>query len=346
MALFVDIEKKLGNFHLKVKFEADNNILAILGASGCGKSMTLKCIAGIEKPDKGKIILDGVALFDSEKRINLIPQKRKVGYLFQNYALFPDMTVEQNIACGVKDKTKKDLIVNEFIQTMNLKGTEKKKPHQLSGGQQQRVALARILANEPEVLLLDEPFSALDSYLRIHLEREVHDILKKFGKTVVLVSHDRDEVFRLSNTIATMKDGMIETIGEKKEVFSHPKTRSGAILTGCQNISHVQIINNEYIYAVEWNLKIHVPNMKSSINYVGIRTYDIQIDDENGENMIMCDVIEEIENPFFYTIMLSPVSSNTKARITIQVDKNIWQKKRKERLTISIPSKDILLLED
>ena len=153
MALSVDIEKKLGNFHLKVKFEAENEVLALLGASGCGKSMTLKCIAGIERPDQGRIILDGVTLFDAEKKIDLPPQKRKVGYLFQQYALFPNMTVEQNIACGVRGKERKTQIVAEMLRLMELEGMEKKRPHQLSGGQQQRVALARILVNEPEVLL-------------------------------------------------------------------------------------------------------------------------------------------------------------------------------------------------
>ena len=107
MALYMDIEKTLGNFHLKVKFEAENNVLALLGASGCGKSMTLKCIAGIETPDRGRIVLDGVTLFDGEKRVSLAPQKRRVVYLFQQYALFPNMTVWQNIACGVRDKSRR-----------------------------------------------------------------------------------------------------------------------------------------------------------------------------------------------------------------------------------------------
>ena len=114
MALSVNIEKKIGDFYLKIHFEAENEVMSLLGASGCGKSMTLKCIAGIEKPDKGKIILNGQTLFDSEKRINLPPQKRKVGYLFQQYALFPNMTVEQNIACGVRNKKKRESDVKKL----------------------------------------------------------------------------------------------------------------------------------------------------------------------------------------------------------------------------------------
>ena len=164
MALYVDIEKKLGSFHLRAKFEVDGETLALLGASGCGKSMTLKCIAGIERPDRGQIILDGETLFDSEKHIDLPPQKRRVGYLFQQYALFPSMTAEQNILCCIRSGTRaeKRRALAEAVRMFRLEGLEKKLPAQLSGGQQQRVALARILCSRPKAILLDEPFSALD----------------------------------------------------------------------------------------------------------------------------------------------------------------------------------------
>lgn len=346
MALSVDIEKKLGNFHLEVKFEARNEILSILGASGCGKSMTLKCIAGIEKPDKGKIVLDGITLFDSGRKINLPPQKRKVGYLFQQYALFPGMTVEQNIACGVRNKKRTDSVVKELICAMNLEGMEKKKPYQLSGGQQQRVALARILANEPEVLLLDEPFSALDSFLRFQVEREAHETIRRFGKTVILVSHDRDEVFRLSDSIAIMKDGIIEVIGNRKEVFHNPKTKSGAILTGCKNISQAQMVDSEHVYANDWDLILRVPGVTPNVKYVGIRTHDVCTEMGRDENRIDCRVAGEIENPFSYTIMLCPMDKNGKTQIGVQMDKSVWEKMRGEQITICIPSDDILLLKE
>ena len=215
MALSVDIQKRLGNFELQVKFETAEGMLAILGASGCGKSMTLKCIAGIETPDKGRIVLDDVVLFDSEKHINLKPQKRKVGYLFQQYALFPNMTALQNVICGVRqgNKEEKKKKALEILARLHLNGCEDKKPSMLSGGQQQRCALARILVNEPQVLLLDEPFSALDAHLRFHTERQVENIIKDFGKTVLFVSHDRDEVFRLTDRIAVMEDGHFKAVG-------------------------------------------------------------------------------------------------------------------------------------
>ena len=166
MSLFVDIRKKLKGFSLNVSFETNGDYLGVLGSSGSGKSMTLKCIAGIETPDEGLIILNGKVLFDSKKKINLKPQERNIGYLFQNYALFPNMTVEKNIGIGLKgSKYEKNRKINEIIEAFHLQGLEKKYPRQLSGGQQQRVALARCIIYKPDVLMLDEPFSALDTYL-------------------------------------------------------------------------------------------------------------------------------------------------------------------------------------
>ena len=209
MALEVDITKKLDGFFMHMQFRAEQEIFAILGASGCGKSMTLKCIAGIEKPDEGRIVLDGKVLFDSEKKINLPPQKRKVGYMFQDYALFPHMNVVQNIEAGMgkwPDRSRTESLIRQF----QLEGLEKKIPGQLSGGQKQRVAMARMLAAEPELILLDEPFSALDTYLKWQLEQEMYKHLKEAGKPVIFVSHNRDEVYRLCDTVSCMNRGKME----------------------------------------------------------------------------------------------------------------------------------------
>ena len=161
MSIFVDIEKNLGDFHLKVNFSAEDEVLALLGASGCGKTMTVKCIAGIETPDRGKIVLDGVTLFDSEKHINVSPQQRRTGLLFQNYALFPNMTVLQNIRTGArreKNAARREELVQNILDSFGLAELTGRYPHQLSGGQQQRVALARMLVSDPHIVLLDEPF--------------------------------------------------------------------------------------------------------------------------------------------------------------------------------------------
>ena len=178
MSLQAAIKKRFSGFSLDVSLNTDGGVMGILGASGSGKSMTLKCIAGIETPDEGRIVLNGRVLFDSEKHINLPPQKRKVGYLFQNYALFPNMTVETNIAAGLSgSKEEKQEAVARMIRLFKLEGLEKRYPSQLSGGQQQRVALARILVYEPDVIMLDEPFSALDYYLKEQLQFQVREVL-------------------------------------------------------------------------------------------------------------------------------------------------------------------------
>ena len=210
MALYVDIEKKLGSFHLRAKFEVDGETLALLGASGCGKSMTLKCIAGIERPDRGQIILDGETLFDSEKHIDLPPQKRRVGYLFQQYALFPSMTAEQNILCCIRSGTRaeKRRALAEAVRMFRLEGLEKKLPAQLSGGQQQRVAIARALATKPAIVLADEPTGNLDS----KTSQDVLGLLKvtsqRFNQTMVMITHN-EEIAQLADRIIRLEDGRI-----------------------------------------------------------------------------------------------------------------------------------------
>lgn len=230
MPLSVSIKKKMGNFTLDVNFEGGDEVLALLGASGCGKSMTLKCIAGVETPDEGRIVLDDKILFDSYKKINLPPQKRRIGYLFQNYALFPNMTVYQNIASGVLRKDDKQKIVREQIKAFHLEGHEDKYPSQISGGQQQRVALARILANEPEILMLDEPFAALDSYLRRQLERELALQLQNYPKTTLFVSHNRGEVYRLCQKVCLMKNGKSLPVVPVEELIANPGMVSSVLL--------------------------------------------------------------------------------------------------------------------
>lgn len=347
MSLYVDIEKQLGSFHLKVKLEAADETLALLGASGCGKSLTLKCIAGIQTPDKGKIVVDDVVLFDSEKKVNLSPQQRQTGLMFQNYALFPNMTVLQNIRTGANretDRKKREAAVTDLLESFGLTELKNRLPHQLSGGQQQRVALARILVSNPRILLLDEPFSALDSHLRFKLEREVRQVIREFGKSVVLVSHDRDEVFRMSDSIAIMDSGRIEAIGTKADVFHNPLTRKGAMLTGCKNISAIKILESGQIWATDWDLALEVPQTAEGVSAVGIRMHDIC--PGPGKNSYRCRVVEEIENPFSYTIMLKPIHGNGASLIGWEMDKDTWKRIRSEEIEISLPPEGLLLLKE
>lgn len=237
MSLIVEIEKRLGNFFLQTQFETSGGTMALLGASGCGKSVTLKCIAGIMTPDKGRIILNGHTLFDSKKQINLPPQKRQVGYLFQQYALFPNMTVAQNLLCGIRSGTKeeKKQQVTEHLRRFQLNGFEKKYPAQLSGGQQQRAALARILVSEPRAILLDEPFSALDSFLKWKLELELSDLLSDFQGPILWVSHDLGECYRNCQTVCVMEQGRSGAMTDMDTLIRQPASKGAARLIGCRN---------------------------------------------------------------------------------------------------------------
>lgn len=272
MSLKVNIKKRLGNFNLDVAFETERGVFAILGASGCGKSMTLKCIAGIETPDEGRIELNGRILYDSAKKINLTPQKRRVGYMFQDYALFPNMTVEQNIKAGM-GKHPEEKKVRSYINRFRLEGMEKHYPAQLSGGQKQRVAMARMIASEPDILLLDEPFSALDSYLKWELEQEMRDMLAEVQKPALFVSHNRDEVYRLCSMVSCIDHGKMEVIEKTKEFFHNPKTKTAAVLSGCKNISAAEIVDNNHIKALGWGITLCVSEIPEETKAVGIRAH-------------------------------------------------------------------------
>lgn len=346
MSLEVKMKKRLGAFLLDVDFEVeDKGIMALLGASGCGKSMTLRSIAGIVKPDEGRIVLNGQVLFDSEKKINLPPQKRKVGYLFQNYALFPNMTVEQNIACGMRYEKNKELrkkAVSDMIEKMQLGGLERHKPDQLSGGQQQRTALARILVQKPEVLLLDEPLSALDSYLKDQLLTELRHLLKSFDKEVLFVTHSRDEVYDLCEYTAVMDQGALVTLGKTKEIFDNPKTKVGAVLTGCKNIVAARKAGENLVHVPAWGVVLQTAKkVEDGLCGIGIRAH--YFDPAQMQNAYPIQIAEEIEEPFDWII---------KFRYHEQMSRSdlIWwrisksERREKNPQTIGIAPEDILLL--
>lgn len=301
MALQVEIKKRFQDFVLDVSFETDVSCMGILGASGCGKSMTLKCIAGIEKPDSGRIVLNGRVLFDSKQRINLPPQERRVGYLFQNYALFPTMTVEQNLAIvmgkGKKDRSQE---IQEQLARFHLSGLEGRIPSQLSGGQQQRVALARMLLYHPEIILLDEPFSALDGFLKDTLQFEMMEVIREYSGDVILVSHSRDEVFKLCVDTMVMSEGKAAVVGKTKDIFSRPRCMEAARLTGCKNISAIRRINDYELYATDWGIRLHTgEKIEADIRYAGIRAHNlVPLQEDPGENTMRVTETGYAETPF------------------------------------------------
>ncbi len=330
--LFVDIEKPLPNFPLNVSLTSTREVLGILGASGSGKSMTLRCIAGLETPRRGKIILNGRVLYDSQKRINLPSKDRRVGFLFQNYALFPHLTVAQNIAFGLP-KYKSTVSINQEIETQltafQLQGLAKRYPHQLSGGQQQRVAIARALASRPDVLLLDEPFSALDTHLRSQLEQQLIARLANYQGVTLFVTHNLEEAYRVCDNLLVLEQGKAIAFGRKQDIFEHPASFSVAQLTGCKNFSRAIATASQQINAVDWGCTLNIVEpIPDQLNYVGIRAHQLTFPkDTNQENTFPCWLVNTSETPHRMTLYLKlhqPPTSDLDYHLQAEVFKEKW----------------------
>lgn len=344
MALTASFRKRLGRFDLNVSLQAENEILALLGPSGCGKSMTLKCIAGIETPDEGVIRLNGRTLFDSAAKIDLPPQQRRVGYLFQQYALFPHMTVEQNIAAGIRDKSRRRESCLRWLSALGLEGLEHRYPRQLSGGQQQRAALARMLANEPELLLFDEPFSALDSHLKWRLELELADTLSAYGGTAVYVSHDKDEVYRLCDTVCVLSEGRSEEKYLVDQLFRTPRTRAACLLSGCRNLSAAKPVKEHTLFASDWGreLTLSAPAAEDTA-WVGIHARHLRPACGQTANLLTCQVLRTVEDAFSTVILLRPLGAQ--AVLHMEMSKEDWPAyEGQDQLNICLPPEHLMPL--
>ena len=308
MALEVNIRKKFKSFELDVAFEAGTETLGFLGASGCGKSLTLRCIAGIEKPDEGRIVVNGITFFDSEKRIDLSPQKRKTALLFQSYMLFPNLTVEKNVAAGIAkgvSKEERTRIVGEELSRFGLTGFEKRYPAQLSGGQQQRVALARMLAAKPGILMLDEPFSALDAHLKSVLEQNLVDLFDAYDGTVLYVSHDIDEAVRFCDRIAVVDAGRILEIDTGDELVNDPHSEAALKLSGCKNAEPVEKVGDHEVLAKRWGVRIGTKQeVPDDVKYLGVRAFYLEQADGPGENCYHMRVDRYSDSRFDRSLLL------------------------------------------
>lgn len=278
MSLSVSIRKRLAAFTLDVSFDVEraDRVMALLGPSGCGKSVTLKCIAGVMRPDEGRIVLNGRTLFDSEAGVDLPPQRRRVGYLFQDSALFPTMDVLHNVMAGVREgnRAARRERARRELRAMRLDGAERLRTAQLSGGQRQRVAMARILASDPELILLDEPFSALDGYLRWQLELELADELRAFPGGAVLVTHDRDEVHRLAQDVCVIDRGQTEPLVPVHELFARPHTVAAALISGCKNVSRARVVGDRLLACDDWGVTLACADAPDArVTHVGIRAH-------------------------------------------------------------------------
>ena len=348
MELIVNIEKQLRDFTLAADFTLTDTTLALLGASGSGKSMTLKCIAGLERPDRGQIVLNERILFDSEKGINLPPQARSVGYLFQNYALFPNMTVRENIIFALDgSKEEKERIFAENVARFSLDGLEHAYPAGLSGGQQQRVAFARILARGADILLLDEPLSALDTHLKWQIETALREILAMQDISAILVTHDRDEAFRIAREIATVDRGQLTPPTDKHELFRNPRTCAATTLTGCKNISAARRLDADHVEATDWGITLRVADSETDVQHIAVRAHYLVLASESDANALPARIAEVIESTFTYIVMLR--FADGAMPIRWEIDKAIWHAHEAgigDTLHFNFPIEELMLLRD
>ncbi|OAO78478.1 Molybdenum transport system permease protein ModB / Molybdenum transport ATP-binding protein ModC [Anoxybacillus flavithermus] len=306
--LHVAIKKSFPHFTLDVAFTIEKGIAGILGSSGCGKSLTLQCIAGLQSPDEGLIRLNERVFFDSSQKINMKTRYRKIGYMFQNYALFPHLTVSQNIAFGLKGKPREEVEqkVATMIEKIKLNGYEHYYPSQLSGGQQQRVALARTLVTEPDVLLLDEPFSALDHHTKQLLEKEFLLFIKEnFAGVVLLVTHNMEEAYRLCDQLILYDEGKVVQVGDKQQVLNEPSNAKAAKIVGCKNVWPLDSVAiDEEISCYVNGAKIMVPRKKERANprFLGIHSHHIRFVEEQSYNTFDYEIVECVPNMYAHDL--------------------------------------------
>ncbi|MEG4503128.1 molybdate ABC transporter permease subunit [Microcoleus sp. F6_B4] len=330
--LCLHIFKPLSSFALDVGLDIGPEVLGILGASGSGKSMTLRCIAGLETPTSGKIAVNGRVLFDSAQGINVASKDRRIGFLFQNYALFPHLTVAQNIAFGLQhlSESEQQLRVKEQLISVQMSGLENRYPHELSGGQQQRVALARAIAPSPELLLLDEPFSALDTHLRSQLERELMQTLANYRGITLFVSHNLEEIYRVCKNLLVLAEGRPIAFDTKQNIFDRPGNFTVAQLTGCKNFCAAKQISVTVVEAIDWGCTLTVVEpIPKSLVFVGIRAHQLSfVSGCDRENTFACWIASTVETPHRVTLYLklhSPPNDSQDYHLQAEVFKEKWR---------------------
>ncbi|MGD1948714.1 MAG: molybdate ABC transporter permease subunit [Leptolyngbyaceae cyanobacterium] len=362
--LSVTLTKHLPNFTLNVSFTTDDQPLGLLGPSGAGKSLILRCLAGIETPDAGRIVLNGRVLFDSENGINVPICDRKIGILFQNYALFPHLTIGQNVAFGLHRKLPHEhiqTIVAQQLAAVHLEALANRYPHQLSGGQQQRVALARALASQPEVLLLDEPFSALDTHLRDQIEHQLIDRLQSYRGITLLVTHNLEEAYRMCHRLLVLNEGNAIAHGPKHLIFEQPRTVGVAQLTGCKNFSPAVAHSTHQVEARHWQCILEtVEPLSANLTQVGIRAHQIDFlgqgfDRATAEptpqpNTFPCWLAATSETPHRMTLYLKlhrPSTGKQDYHLQAEVFKEKWASLKDQPMpwTVYLDPLRLILLE-
>lgn len=317
--LELDIRARLQGFVLDIALQTQNGeILGLFGPSGTGKSLTLRAVAGLLRPEAGRIVLNGRVLFDADAGVDAPPEARRVGYVPQNYALFPHLTVTGNIAYGLVERPKceRRTQVAEMVRLMRLEGMEGRRPHELSGGQQQRVALARALITGPELLLLDEPFAALDGAIRSRLQNELLTIQNRFRIPTLLVTHDLGEAYALSDRLAIIENGRVLQVGPKEEVLRRPAGRTVARLVGTKNIFDARVVeSNGYGAVLNWSgypIRIPVTGLRVGLKatfcirpegIAVVRPEDTpRLEPQGRDNVVAGCLVREIDRGITHTL--------------------------------------------
>jgi molybdate transport system permease protein len=359
--LEVHIRKQLPKFCLNVNFFANSQRpLGLLGASGAGKSLILRCIAGIETPDEGRIVLNGRVLFDSKQGIDVPACDRSVGILFQNYALFPHLSVADNVAFGLQQLSSHQpnqikAAVSVQLSSVQLAPLSQRYPSELSGGQQQRVALARALASQPEVLLLDEPFSALDTHLRSQIEQQLITRLQTYSGITLLVTHNLEEAYRVCDDLLVVDSGSLAANGPKHQIFEQPRTVAMAKLTGCKNFSSAIPRAPQQVEALDWQCTLQtVEPIPANLSQVGIRAHQVTFLDHHTTqpNAFPCWLAATSETPHRMTLYLKmhrPPDHPRDHHLRVEVFKEKWALMKTRSLPWTVfldPLRLVLLVND
>lgn len=361
MSLSVSIKKSFPAFTLDVDIEAGNETIGWLGESGCGKSLTMRCIAGIETPDEGKIVVNGKTFFEREagKRptVNLSPQERKTALLFQNYMLFPNLTVAENVAAGIDRKLPKEernAQVDAELKRFGLDGFGKRYPSQLSGGQQQRVALARMLAAKPDILMLDEPFSALDAHLKGVLEQNLAGLFETFHGTILYVSHDIDEALRFCDRIAVIEKGHVMEVSTGNNLVNNPQSAASIRLSGCKNTTPAHRIDDRRVFLPAWGIEVDTDKpAPENLTYMGVRAFFLERAEEPGRNTYRARVVRTSDSRFDRSVLLEfldrtpgsdPVVGQTENEMKYLEQHLFWRVDKLKVPEEKLPVKDEVLL--
>jgi molybdate ABC transporter permease protein len=354
-SLEVAFERRLENFTLNVDLGAGPGAVGLLGPSGSGKSMTLRMIAGVSTPDRGRIVLNGRVLFDSGSRTDLPPARRRVGMVFQDYALFPHLTVAENVGFGLDHLPRNDrtVRVDQQLASMRIAELAHRYPREISGGQRQRVAIARCMAMEPDALLLDEPFAALDPHLRRQTEEQLRETLAHFHGAVVFVTHDMEEAFRFCTDLLVLNHGRVIAKGPKHELFERPRTVAAARLTGCKNIVAATRLADNRLAVPPWNCELATDApVPVSATHIGYRSHQVIFQQRAAsENTFPCWLVATSEAPHEMTLYLrlhAQPNPGDPPHLQADVPKELWRRLRVESQpwTVTLDPARLLLLEE